>query len=67
MLPPGFAAQLSRLIAPGDADAAGRALREAAEFDDARLAAFLERLAARIRRSSDLLTAAELRRLLAEA
>lgn len=63
-LPDDFAAQLERVLALGEAPAAGAVIAEAAELDDARLAAFLEAVAARVAASEEPLTAAELRALL---
>jgi hypothetical protein len=64
-LPDDFAAQLADLLAPGEAEAAAAVIAEAAGLDDERLAGFLERFAARVSRSDEPLTAAELRSLLA--
>ena len=62
--PDDFAADILRLLAPGEADAAAAVLVEAADLDDQRLAAFLERLADRVAASPAPLRAAELRALL---
>jgi hypothetical protein len=51
---------LVRLFAPGEADECAAVLERALTLDDDTLAAFLERLAERIRYSAEPLTAAEL-------
>jgi hypothetical protein len=63
-LPGDFAEQLARLLAPGEGDAAGTVIATAAELDEEALADFLERLAARVRRSAAPITADEVRSLL---
>ncbi len=63
-LPDDFAAQLARLLAPGESAAAAAVIAEAAGLDDERLARFLERFAARVRRSAAPITATELRSML---
>jgi hypothetical protein len=63
-LPPDFARQLARLIAPGEEDAVSAVLSDALLLDDPQLGSFLERFAARVRDSAALLTGAELRGLL---
>lgn len=63
-LPEGFAADVLRVLAPGEADAAAAVLAEAARLDDRRLADFLERFALRVAASAAPVTAAELRALL---
>lgn len=63
-VPDDFAAQLERLLAPGDATEAGHAIAAATTLDDERLAEFLEALAARIAASAEPVTAVELRELL---
>ena len=64
LLPDDFAAQLGRLLAPGEADAAGEVIAEAARLDDLALEGFLDLFAARVRRSTTPIAAAELRELL---
>lgn len=64
VIPDDFASQLDRLLAPGDAAEAGRAIAAATALDDERLAEFLEALATRIAASAEPITAAELRELL---
>ena len=63
-LPEGFAADLVRVLAPGEADAAAAVLAEAARLDDPDLADFLERFARRVAALPEPVTAAELRDLL---
>jgi hypothetical protein len=63
-LPDDFAAQLARLMASGEVDAAAEVIAEATCLDDQGLAEFLERFATRVRLSGDPITAAELRALL---
>jgi len=63
-LPDDFADLLADLLAPGETEAAAAVIAEAAGLDDERLAGFLERFAARVSRSDELITAAELRSLL---
>lgn len=63
-LPPDFAGQLARLIAPGEEEAVSAVLSDALLLDDLRLGSFLERFAARVQSSAALLTGAELRGLL---
>jgi hypothetical protein len=65
VLPPEFAGMLSRVLAPGEADAAAEVIQEALTLDDRGLAAFLEAVAARMEQPDGLaVTAAELRALL---
>ena len=64
-LPDDFAAQLAKVLAPGEAEAAAAVIAEAAGLDEERLAGFLDRFAARVSRSGEPITAAELRSLLA--
>jgi hypothetical protein len=59
-----FAAQLARLVAPGEEDGVAEVIAEAARLDDRLLGEFLDRFAVRVRRSSAGLTAAELHDLL---
>ena len=66
-LPDDFAADLEQVLAPGETDAAAEVIAEAVLLDDESLGAFLEGFAARVARSSDPVTAAELRSLLASA
>ncbi len=64
-LPPNFASLLSRVLAPGEADAAAEVIQEALSLDDEGLAAFLEAVSARMAQPDGLgVTAAELRSLL---
>jgi hypothetical protein len=64
-LPDGFAAQLEQVLAPGDSEAAAAIIADALLLDDDGLGAFLEGFAARVASSSNPVTAAELRSLLA--
>ncbi len=64
LLPDDFAAQLARLLAPGEADAAAEVIAEAARLDDLALEGFLDLFEARVRRSATPIAAAELRELL---
>ena len=67
LLPEEFAAQLERVLAPGQSDAAAAVIADALLMDDETLAAFLEAFAARVASSPEPVTAAELGLLLAEA
>ncbi len=67
ILPSDFAAQLSTLLAPGEADSAAQVIVQATRLDDEQLADFMERLAALVATSGGPLTAAQLRRLLPPA
>lgn len=60
-LPEGFASQLERITAPGEAPAVAAVIGDALRLDEAGLAAFLERFAARIAGSAEPLSADELR------
>ena len=64
-LPEDFAAQLEQVLAPGEAEAAAATIADALRLDDDALGAFLEGFAARVATSSEPVTAAELRSLLA--
>ena len=64
LLPSDFAARLSTLLAPGEADSAAQVIFQATRLDDEQLADFMERVAALVATSGGLLTAAQLRRLL---
>jgi hypothetical protein len=66
-LPDDFAAELEQVLAPGETDAAAAVIAEALLVDDETLGAFLEGFATRVATSSDPVTAAELRLLLASA
>lgn len=63
-LPDDFAAELARLLAPGEADAAAEVIAQAARLDDRGLGEFLDRFAQRVRSSAAPITAAELSGLL---
>lgn len=64
-IPSDFAEMLARVLIPGEEDAVAAVLNEAfSEFDDARLAAFLESFAARVRDLPEPVSAADLRTLL---
>jgi hypothetical protein len=63
-LPEDFASQLERMTAPGEAAAVAAVIGDALQLDDARLAAFLERFAARIAGSEEPVRAGELRAML---
>lgn len=63
-LPEGFASQLERVTAPGEAPDVAAVLGDALRLDDARLAAFLERFAARVAGSGEPVRARELRAML---
>ncbi|HKA11692.1 MAG TPA: hypothetical protein VKI99_14625 [Candidatus Dormibacteraeota bacterium] len=62
--PDGFAADLARLLAPGETDAAAEVIAQAALLDDRGLGEFLDRFAHRVGRSAAPITAAELWELL---
>ena len=63
-LPEDFAADIMRLLAPGEAERAAAVIAEAAALDDERLAAFLRGFADRVAASPAPIRAAELRALL---
>jgi hypothetical protein len=63
-LPEDFASQLERVTAPGEAPDVATVIGDALRLDDARLAAFLERFAARIASSGEPVRARELRAML---
>ena len=63
-LPPGFARQLARVLAPGDEGAAAKVIQAATRLDDDQLADFLSRIAERIRSSARPVTRLELREFL---
>jgi hypothetical protein len=63
-LPEDFASQLERVTAPGEAPDVAAVIGDALRLDDARLAAFLERFAARIAGSGEPVRARELRAML---
>jgi hypothetical protein len=63
-LPEDFAAQLERVTAPGEATAVAAVIGDALRLDDAGLAAFLERFAARVAGSEERVRASELRAML---
>ncbi len=63
--PPGFAAELARVLEPGAETEAAAVLEQAAGLDDRALERFLSRLARRVRRSPRRVSAGELRSLLA--
>jgi len=66
-LPAGFAADLARVIAPSDRDAAAEIVEAATMLDDVGLRRFLRLFAARVRASGAPVTADELRELLQQA
>ena len=67
LLPPGFAEQLERVLAPGDSPAAAAVITEALGLPDEALGEFLEALAVRVASSERPVSALELRELLAGA
>lgn len=62
--PDDFAAELARLLAPGEAEGAAEVMAQAARLDDQRLGQFLDRFAHRVSASAAPITAAELWELL---